>query len=330
MHCRQAFEPAPDDVARWLRRCYARHALAKHGLSPVLFRTITCARDAVEFLEHVGDRVVIKPADGVASLQIHVATTASEAETAWRRLSQAGYSSVIAEEYLEGEVVSVDSFSHQGRHVVIGMSEYQMNELFVEWEVSTISDAAWAHRDELRLATTQLLDAVGLTDGPSHSEFVLTPKGPRVLETHNRLAGSGAPDLVRRATGYDLARMFLTVPLGIDKLPDVSPDPIAGAAIRFFVPEPGTITGITGIETVPATVLRTARGERPPHIIPYLNKFVNDDLGVVLTKHEGDVVSPLNSVKDCDSGYVIAEGTDRAVAVAKCAQVIEQIKFQLA
>ena len=307
-----------------------RRALENGGLSPVRYRALATVDDALDFLELVGDRVVIKPADGVASLQIHVAETPEQASTAWKQLQDAGYRSVIAEEYLEGPVVSVDSFSHQGRHIVFGMSEYQMNELFVEWEVSTISDAAWGHRDELRAMTAQLLDAVGLTDGPAHSEYVLTPEGPRVLETHNRLAGSGAPELVRRATGHSLGRMFLTVPLGIDKLPDASPDPIAGAAIRFFTPPPGTITditGITGIEQAGVPVLRLPRGERAPHIIPYLGELTEAEVAVVLTKHEGDRVSALNSVKDCDNGYVIATGSDRRAAVARCAEVIDRIRF---
>ncbi|QKW20277.1 ATP-grasp domain-containing protein [Kitasatospora sp. NA04385] len=310
-------------------KALTRRALAEHGLSPVRFRAPESAEDAADFQGEVGDRIVVKPIDGVASLHIHVATTPQEAAAAWTALQEAGYSRVIAEEYLDGPVVSVDSFSHQGRHIVVGMSEYLMNDLFVEWQVATISETAWPHREALRAATAELLDAVGLTDGPAHSEFVLTPAGPRVLETHNRLAGSGAPDLVRRATGVDLARMFLTVPLGIDKLPETHPEPTGGAAIRFFVPEAGRITAITGLDEVGVPVLRVPPGVRPPHIIPYLYKFAEDEAAVVISKSEGDTVNPLRAVMDCDNGYVLAQGRDMRDAVAKAAALTERIRFHV-
>ncbi|MFF9644130.1 ATP-grasp domain-containing protein [Kitasatospora aureofaciens] len=310
-------------------KALTRQAMAEHGLSPVRFRALTSAEDAANFQAEVGDRIVVKPIDGVASLHINVATTPEEASRAWTSLQEAGYHRVIAEEYLDGPVVSVDSFSHQGRHIVVGMSEYLMNDLFVEWQVATISDTAWPHRDALRAATAELLDAVGLTDGPAHSEFVLTADGPRVLETHNRLAGSGAPDLVKRATGVDLARMFLTVPLGIDKLPETHPEPIGGAAIRFFVPEPGTITKITGLDDIDAPVLRVPAGVQPPHIIPYLYKFADHEAGVVISKSEGDTVNPLRAVMDCDNGYVLAQGRDMQDAVAKAAALTEQVRFHV-
>ncbi|MET8802911.1 hypothetical protein [Streptomyces sp. NPDC004546] len=53
------------------------------------------------------------------------------------------------------------------------------------------------------------------------------------------------------------------------------------------------------------------------------------DVAVVLSKHVGDVVPALRSVKDCSSGYVIATGRDAADASAKCARVIEQIRFHI-
>lgn len=78
--------------------------------------------------------------------------------------------------------------------------------------MSTPSRVAVPWLPELRALTVRLLDAVGLIEGPSHSEFVLTPDGPRVLESHARLGGHALPELVRRAFGLDLARMMLTVP----------------------------------------------------------------------------------------------------------------------
>lgn len=317
-------------TARALKdKALTRRLLAERGLSPVRHAVVRGPEDAVAFFNTVGDRIVLKPTDGVASIQIHVAGTAEEATLAWKRLAEAGHTAALAEEYLDGQVVSVDSFSAGGRHVAIGMSEYRMNEYFVEWEVSTPSRAAAPYRAELRELMSGLLDAVGLTDGPAHSEFILTPSGPRVLESHNRLAGSGAPELVRRAFGPSLSRMFLSVPLGLEPLPAAQPDPVGGAAIRFFTPEPGRISRVTGLRDLPGEVIQVPPGVALPNIVPFLNRLSGAEIGVVLTRNPGDVVPPLRSVADCSSGYVIASGRDADDAIAKCDQVVQQVRFEV-
>lgn len=312
-----------------LDKSLTRELLAQHDLSPVLYRVVHSIEDIVGFLDSVGGPIVVKPIDGAASLQIHAVRAKEDATLAWKLLSNAGMSSALAEEFLEGPVVSVDSFSHAGRHLPIGYSEYRMNDHYVEWEVSTPSRVAAPFLDALRDLTPRLLDAVGLTEGPSHSEFVLTANGPRVLESHARLAGSGAPELVRRAFGLDLPRMMLTVPLGIDELPLSSPEPRQGAAIRFLTPEPGTIRSITIDPEIPALVKRMPVGEKPSVFLPYFDRLRDVEVAVVLTKNPGDVVPPLLTVADCSSGYIIASGRDVKEAVAKCEEVNSKVQIEV-
>ncbi|WP_067478669.1 ATP-grasp domain-containing protein [Actinomadura hibisca] len=308
-----------------------RKRLAEHDLSPVRHRLVHSADDLADFLYTVNGRIVVKPVDGVASIQIHVADTVEDAMTAWKRLREAGHDAALAEEFLEGPVVSVDTFSYRGRHLAIGMSEYRMNEYFAEWEVSTPSRVSVPYRDELRRMTYALLDALGLKDGPAHSEFILTPEGPRVLETHNRLAGSGAPELVRRVSSLSLSRMFLSVTLGIEELPAEPPEWTSGAAIRFFVPPPGKITAIEGVDSLAelgATVVEVPPGVTLPNIVPYINRLTGAELGVVIGKGVGDEVRELRSVADCVNGYVIASGKDADDAVARGDEVVRRIRME--
>lgn len=306
-----------------------RELLAKNDLSPVRYRVVHSAAELTEFLAEIGGMVIVKPIDGVASMHINTVTSAAEAAAAWDRLRATGAAEALAEEYLDGPVVSVDSYSQNGRHLPIGYSEYRMNDRYVEWEVSTPSRVAAPHRDALFALTPRLLDAVGLTEGPSHSEFVLTADGPRVLESHARLAGSGAPELVRRAFGQDMNQMFLTIPLGITDLPLTSPPPVAGAAVRFFTPPPGTLKSVTVPPGLDADVRRLAPGEQPQSFMPYLDDFRPARVAVLIAKNPGDTIPPLLTVADCVSGYVIATGTDAADAVAACDTVNEQIRFDV-
>lgn len=317
-------------TARALKdKALTRKLLDEHNLSPVKYSVVNSAAEIAEFSERVGGRIVVKPIDGAASLHIHPVESAEEAELAWKMLLEAGLSTAMAEEYLDGPVVSVDSFSFDGRHVPIGYSEYRMNDRYVEWEVSTPSRVAVPYLQQLRELTPKLLDAVGLTEGPSHSEFILMPDGPRVLESHARLAGSGAPELVRRAFGYDLARMMLTVPLGIDKLPDRSPDPRAGAVARFFTPEPGTVKSVTVDDDIKDLVTFVPKGEVTGVLMPYLDQLRDMEIGAVVTRQPGDVVPPLLTVTDCSNGYAICTGKDGVDAVAKGDEVNDKIHFEV-
>ncbi|ARZ68871.1 ATP-grasp domain-containing protein [Streptomyces sp. HU2014] len=317
-------------TARALKdKALTRELLAKHDLSPVRYRVVKSVEEATAFLAEVGGPIVLKPVDGVASLHIHEISEPAQVAAAWETLQAAGITAPIAEEFLTGPVVSVDSFSFEGRHLPIGYSEYRMNDRFVEWEVSTPSRVARPHLDELRALTVKLLDAVGLTEGPSHSEFVLTPDGPRVLESHARLAGSGAPELVRRAFGLSLNRMFLTVLLGIDELPETSPEPIAGAAVRFFTPDAGTVRSVDVEEGIPSTVRHLPKGEVPLVFLPYLDQLQDEEVAAVIQKGPGDEVPPLLTVADCVSGYVIATGVDADDAVAKCDDINDRIRFSI-
>ena len=317
-------------TARALKdKALTRKCLDEHGVSPVRYAVVRSAGEIADFARSVGGRIVVKPTDGQASLHIHPVESAEDATLAWKLLEDAGLSVAIAEEFLTGPVVSVDSFSLDGRHVPIGYSEYRMNDRFVEWEVSTPSRVAAPYLAELRKLTPQLLDAVGLTEGPSHSEFVLTPDGPRVLESHARLAGSGAPELVRRAFGLNLTRMMLTVPLGIDPLPESSPDPIGGAAIRFFTPEPGTVRRVVVDDDISDIVKQVPKGELVGALLPLIDEIVPMDIGAVVAKSPGDVVPPLLTVTDCSNGYVLASGTDGNDAVRRCDQVNAKIHFEV-
>ncbi|MFF7358696.1 MULTISPECIES: ATP-grasp domain-containing protein [Streptomyces] len=316
-------------TARALKdKALTRELLDKHGLSPVRYRMVGSAAEIAAFRAEVGERIIVKPVDGVASLHIHPVDTPEDAERAWQALRAADITGVIAEEYLDGPVVSVDSFSYDGRHLPIGYSEYRMNDRYVEWEVSTPSRYARPWLAELRELTPKLLDAVGLTEGPSHSEFVLTKNGPRVLESHARLAGSGAPELVRRAFGLDLNRMFLTVPLGIDELPATSPEPIGGAAVRFFTPEPGTVTAVEVAEDAADEVRHVPAGKVLYVFLPYLDEFRDTEVAAVIGKAAGEKVPPLLTVADCVSGYAIASGRDADDAVARAEAVNAKIRFE--
>jgi biotin carboxylase len=88
---------------------------------------------------------------------------------------------------------------------------------------------------------TSALTVLGIRSGPTHTEVILGPAGPVIVETHLRDAGDDIPRLVEDATGVDMAEIFLRQVLGIDigALPEFrarreGPGYHRSAAIRFL------------------------------------------------------------------------------------------------
>ncbi|URN18236.1 MULTISPECIES: ATP-grasp domain-containing protein [Streptomyces] len=300
-----------------------RRVLDEHGLSPVAHRLVRSAEDIVGFLPSVDGRMVVKPVDGTASAHVQLVRGEEEAAAAWKAMRDAGYTEALAEEFLEGPVGSVESFSAGGRHLPVTVTEYVVNDRFVEIGTTMPSRITDGVTRQLFDLTTALLDAVGLVEGPAHTEFVLTPRGPRILESHNRMAGGGMPELVRRAHGLDFARMFLSVPTGLEALPTAVPEH-RGAAIRMFAPDPGVVTHVTGLDEVDATVVRTPPGVVVPGT-PGIVELADAEVGVMLQLNPGDVVPPLDAGWNRRAGYVIASGRDCHEATARCEDVFGKI-----
>ncbi|MBV7696590.1 ATP-grasp domain-containing protein [Streptomyces sp. TRM70350] len=307
-----------------------REALARAGVSPVRYQVVDSARSLTSFLRAVGGRIVVKPVDGTASADVHILDDEAAAADAWEQLAAAGYRRALAEEYLDGPVISVEAFSAEGRHLPVALMTSVLDEHLVEMEHSIPGAYGSEWTDELHRQTVALLTEVGLWEGPTHTEFILTADGPRMLESHSRMGGGGTPSILRRAYGLDFSRLFLSVPLGIEKLPERAPEPVGAGHIRFFAPEPGVITGFDGIErlTESGVVVRQAPvGAKLPGV-PGLVELSGADTGVMLQMNVGDTVPAIRAGWDRAMGYVIATGKDTADAARRCAEVDEILRFR--
>ena len=73
----------------------------------------------------------------------------------------------------------------------------------------------WFHLEALLRSfksskSLKVLDALGFRYGPFHTELMLTPKGPRLIETAARPMGGFFPnDLMRQIFGFDHAALTL-------------------------------------------------------------------------------------------------------------------------
>jgi len=211
-----------------------RRRLAEVGLSPVSAQVVTSAEELASFATSLGRPVVVKPLDAGGSAGVRLLSEPGQAGTIWSAAQAAGRERMLAEEYPTGPEISVEAFSNHGVHTVVACTQKILGPRFIEVGHVVPAQLDSAMRREVTELTTALLDSVGITEGPTHTEYKLTPSGPRILESHNRIGGDNITDLVRIVYGVDFERLAIGVPLGLLPWTGNVPPANGGAAIRFL------------------------------------------------------------------------------------------------
>ncbi|MCC3768879.1 acetyl-CoA carboxylase biotin carboxylase subunit family protein [Streptomyces sp. UNOC14_S4] len=308
-----------------------RQAMDRVGISPVLHRTVASEAELLAFLAEVNGKIILKPIDSTGSLSTLPIEDAEQARRAWGLYVADGHTEGLVEEFLEGPEVTLESFSVAGKHHPVGIDEYLKHpDQVVEIGDLFPGRVSEENRNEMVRLTSALLDAVGLLEGPSHTEFILTDKGPRVLETHCRIGGGAINELVKRAYGVDLSRLQVSVPLGLETFTPHALDSGKGAAMIFFMPKPGRVTRISGLDALETLGV-------PVHRMPVekawtglvgLDPIRHAEVGVNLCLEVGEIAHPVRNNWELLMGFVIANGEDADRAAARAEEVMAAITIE--
>jgi biotin carboxylase len=280
-----------------------RRHLAQAGLPSVAAADVTGPADIEEFGREHGYPVVLKPIDNTASRGVVVIERPEDVLGSWEYGSGLRdrddlvlgqffpVGRFLVEEYIPGPEYSVETFSFGGRHSVVSITEKYTNGVV---EAAHALPARLTAESEAEVCDyiRRFLSTMGLQDGVAHTEIKISPLGPRVIESHDRIAGERIPELVVNAYEIDLEQYAVGAPFGL--LPELPDRPVAlrGAATRFLSAEPGVVTGFTGAEAV---------RDHP------------DTIDLLLFVKPGDrVVSVVDNFDR--SGQVLATGVDTAAA----------------
>ncbi|MBM7172722.1 ATP-grasp domain-containing protein [Streptomyces sp. G44] len=174
--------------------------------------------------------LVVKPVDSVGSDSVTFCSDAAEARQAFARIHGAvnhlGIRNdvVLAQELLTGQQYFVNSVSRAGRHYINEIWKDVRTRvdgaLVYDWE--ELVPGAGTEQEALRNYLTQVLDALGIRNGPAHSEVMFTARGPVLIECGARIQGADDPELHRTATGtsqVDLTVRACVDPVSFDRLP---------------------------------------------------------------------------------------------------------------
>ena len=169
--------------------------------------------------------VIVKPCDRSGSLGVCIIKGKEElSEGVQIALNCSFKHEAIVEEYIDGREVSVEFISFHGVHYPLTVTDKVTTGAphFVELEHHQPANLSKETYDRLFTTTRIALEALGITDGASHTEYRITNQGDVFLiELGARMGGDFiGSDLVRLSTGYDFVKGVIQVALGEFTIPD--------------------------------------------------------------------------------------------------------------
>lgn len=254
------------------------------------------AADFEEFkaaAERLNGYCIVKPADNAGSRGVVLLDGGKESgrQEEWKEVyaysrSHSRNGVVMVEEFMTGAEVSVEAMTVEGKTQIITVTDKYITPppYFVELahcEPSSLPDGV---QERIKEVALRAVAAIGLQNGPSHTEIKVTQEGPKVVELAARLGGDFITSrLVPLSTGVDMVGASVELAAGLET--DISPKWRKGAAVHFLqAPDTGVIRNIfvpeeahrlRGVEEI---VLYKKAGEAV-----YGTRSSNDRLGHVIT-----------------------------------------------
>lgn len=291
-----------------------RMALRKSGVPiPAFYRVRSKKeyRSAVNKIKEAGYKCIVKPADNSGSRGIDLLSDFEQEtiDNAYEYSKQSSRSGdLMVEEYMEGDEVSVESLSIDGICHVIQITDKLTTgaPYFVEMGHSQPSVLSEDTKEKIRQITIAANKAIGIENGPAHTEIKITKDGPKIIELGARLGGDNiTTHLTTLSTGVDMVECCINIAMGMAV--NLNTRMNRGSAIRYFPLEKGKIKNIEGVEQA-----QKIPGVVQVSIVHGVGESVN---GI---KNSGDRV-----------GFVITEGDDAKAAVDAAMQGVAAVKFEV-
>jgi biotin carboxylase len=322
---------SPETAALAVSKARQRERFAEAGVPQA--RSIVCrtpdeARGAVK---RIGFPCVLKPPDRQGQVGLSVVERPqdlSEAFLAARAEARGG--AVLVEELVPGRELTVNAFSLAGSFVPLTVTD----RLTAEPPAFGVALAhAWPSRlpagdvEAAVEAARAACEAIGIENGPSYTQVLAAPDGPRVVEVAARLGGGHDAELCEAALGVDLNGLAIAAALGetsdtvlqgagsarrggsgaSDTVLHAAPR-ASGACVRFLVAPEGELVETHGEEEA---------------------RRVDGVLDVLLYRSPGYRFGPLRRGAD-RAGAVLAVGDSRDDALGRADRAAERIRFDTA
>jgi biotin carboxylase len=217
--------------------------------------------------------VVLKSVGDFGSIGVELVADEEQLEEAAARRSDHGR--VLVEEAVEGSEFSAECLVRDGRVLFTNVTAKETTGPPFFVEVCHRPGHRFALPEEQESVGAFVLDvvrALRMRTGIVHLEFrMVSGRGPVLIEVAVRTPGDFIMDVVSATWGFDMFDAVLGLALGEEiDLPGPADEPVAYAASRFLLADPGMLESIDGLDEIrshPAVVrcvLNLAVGDRVP------------------------------------------------------------------
>ena len=301
-----------DTALKATNKAFMRDALKEAGVPvPLYFRVKgkEAFVEAVNKVRNAGYRCIVKPADNSGSRGVNLLKEDADIDAAYEytiQFSRGG--EIVVEEFMEGTEVSVETLAVDGDVKVIQITDKLTTgaPYFVEMGHSQPSQLSEETKKKIAEVAIAANKAIGIENGPSHTEIKVTNDGPKIVELGARLGGDCiTTHLVPLSTGVNMVETSIKIALG--EKPDLESKWNKGSAIRYLKTDIGVVKEIKGIK----------EAEKIPGISQ-----------VSIVHGVGEQVGEIKSSVD-RAGFVISQADDAQKAVAVAEEGISKIKFEV-
>jgi biotin carboxylase len=216
-------------------------AARRAGIPCADWRTLDADVRADELVADLGLPLVLKPRDGTGGRAMTKSVSAVDVARALDRIPAEERPRWVAERWVAGIEMSIESFVADSRILFTNPTEY-----FVP-AAANVAPAVLpeAELGDLLALNARVLGTLGVERGMTHLEVFRTPEGPRFGEVAVRPPGGRIMRLLRRAYGFDPWEAAIRIELG--EAPEFPARPVGAAGVWMLHPGPGRVASVRGL-----------------------------------------------------------------------------------
>lgn len=258
----------------------------------------------------LGYPCVLKASRGDGSSEVQLCRTEAEVVTIFPLLferTQGMAGKVLLEEFVKGPLYSIEAITFEGQTTILGMTDRLLGNqpYFVEVGYSFPVSLDGPTSQIVSNMLIDLLRAMGVSYGTTHTEFILSERGPVIVEINPRLGGGLLGPMISESYDFDIYEQIIRVALG--KTPEIPPKPVRGTSAYVVYPQTeGTL------RLVDEQLART---------YPSVKE-------VVIRANPGDKVKPPSDYRG-DIGFLWATGPTAEMAANNCRTAVSAIQIEI-
>lgn len=261
-------------------KCLLRDACKKYNIPHPRFMKINTLKELEEFYQ--GKPVIFKPATLQASLGISKIDTREDIKQAWenttstleidsKTVARDIFRENIAEEFIGGFEVSVETFVKEGKIIFNNITKkLTFDNTFVEKGHTAPACLPEEIKRSIYEEKKHFIEKLHIKDGLLHSEWKVENDKPILVECAGRGPGDYIHEIIENSYNFNFFKEIINLLVGNDV--HVNNHAKKVSMIRYFDPKPGKLKEIQGLDTlnIPEVIhwdISVKNGEYIPEVV---------------------------------------------------------------